>query len=113
MLPAKQIALWADTLRDISVTGLNYSKIIYDKERYHKIQQIAIAMLAFATDKSVKDLEPLRETIFSRLSPNVGCDAAIIDDNGRILLIRRSDNKMWAMPGGLLEVGETPADVAL
>jgi ADP-ribose pyrophosphatase YjhB (NUDIX family) len=37
-------------------------------------------------------------------------DAAVIDDRGRILLIRRADNGKWAMPGGALEVGETPAE---
>ena len=35
--------------------------------------------------------------------------AAIIDDDGKILLMRRSDNRLWNMPGGILEVGETPA----
>ena len=33
----------------------------------------------------------------------------MIDGEGRILLIRRADNGKWAMPGGALEVGETPA----
>jgi 8-oxo-dGTP pyrophosphatase MutT (NUDIX family) len=113
MLLAKQIAFWADTLRDISALGLQYSDSIYDKERYSKIQQMAVEMLAFATGKSLGDLEPLRETIFSRPGPIVGCDGAVIDDNGRILLIHRSDNKKWVMPGGLLEVGETPAEGAL
>ena len=113
MLPAKQIALWADILRDISAMGLQYSDSIYDEERYTKIQQIAIDMLAFVTNESLDDLESLQETIFSRPSPLVGCDGAVIDDKGRILLIRRSDNKKWAMPGGLLEVGETPAEGVL
>ena len=90
MLPAKQIALWADILQDISAIGLQYSNSIYDKERYTKIQEIASEMLAFATDNTLDDLEPLRETIFCRPSPIVGCDGAVIDDNGRILLIRRS-----------------------
>lgn len=113
MLPGKQIALWADILRDISAIGLQYSNSIYEKERYSKIQQIAIEMLAFTTDGSLTDLKPLRETIFSRPSPIVGGDGAVIDNQGRILLIRRSDNKKWAMPGGLLEVGETPAEGTL
>jgi ADP-ribose pyrophosphatase YjhB (NUDIX family) len=34
----------------------------------------------------------------------------VIDDEGRILLIKRADNGQWAMPGGALEVGETPAE---
>jgi ADP-ribose pyrophosphatase YjhB (NUDIX family) len=31
-------------------------------------------------------------------------------DGGRILLIQRKDDGLWAMPGGILEVGETQAE---
>ena len=38
----------------------------------------------------------------------VGCSAAIFDDRRqRILLIRRSDNGRWAVPGGYMEPGES------
>ncbi len=33
--------------------------------------------------------------------------AAVFDEQGRILLQRRSDNGQWALPGGTMEVGET------
>jgi ADP-ribose pyrophosphatase YjhB (NUDIX family) len=109
MTPAEQIAFWADRLRDMAAAGLQYSQNIYDHECYAAIQQIAIEMLAQATEQPVEALEPLRATIFGRLSPLIAGTAAVIDDHGKILLIRRSDNRLWAMPGGILEVGETPA----
>lgn len=34
------------------------------------------------------------------------------DDVGRILLIRRSDNHLWALPGGAQELGESTAQAA-
>ena len=37
---------------------------------------------------------------------------AVRDDDGRLLLVQRSDNGLWAMPGGALEVGETVAQAA-
>lgn len=37
---------------------------------------------------------------------------AVRDGEGRLLLIQRSDNGLWAMPGGALEVGETVAQAA-
>ena len=37
---------------------------------------------------------------------------AIIDDEGRILLGRRSDDGTWCLPGGRLEPGESFADCA-
>ena len=37
---------------------------------------------------------------------------AIMDDEGRILLGRRSDDGTWCLPGGRLEPGESFADCA-
>ena len=109
MTPAEQIALWADKLRDISAMGLHFAKNVHDQEAFQAVQTIAMAMLALATDESLEQMEPLRASVFSRPTPIATGDAAVIDDEGRILLIKRADNGQWAMPGGALEVGETPA----
>jgi 8-oxo-dGTP pyrophosphatase MutT (NUDIX family) len=110
---AEQIALWADKLRDLSAEGLRYAQNSYDQERYRAVQDVALAMLALASDRDIESLEPLRGTIFTQFTPLIGGDAAVIDDDGRILLIQRSDNGLWAMPGGALQVGETPAEGVL
>jgi ADP-ribose pyrophosphatase YjhB (NUDIX family) len=109
MTPAQSIALWADELRDISATGLMFSQNIYDREHYQRIQDIALEMLALAADEPLEHIEPLRAPIFSRPTPLSAGQAAIIDEAGQILLIQRADNQRWAMPGGAMAVGETPA----
>jgi ADP-ribose pyrophosphatase YjhB (NUDIX family) len=35
------------------------------------------------------------------------------DDEKRILMIRRSDNDLWALPGGGMEMGETVSECAV
>lgn len=110
MTVAQQIALWADKLRDLSAFGLRFSQNIYDRAHYHTVQDIAMAMLALATSEPLEQMEPLRAPVFSRPTPFAVGDAAVIDNLGRILLIQRAENRMWAMPGGALEVGETPAE---
>ena len=110
MLSARQIALWADRLRDISALGLHFTDSRYDRERYQAVQNVAMVMLVAATGEPVEELELLRATIFSHPTPPSVGDAAVIDDEGRILLVRRADNQKWAMPGEALEVGETPAE---
>ncbi len=105
---AQQLALWADKLRDLSALGLAFASNVYDSDRYQAVQDIAISLLALATGEVLEHLEPLRAPVFSRPTPLVGGDAAVIDDRGQILLIQRADNHRWAMPGGALEVGETP-----
>jgi ADP-ribose pyrophosphatase YjhB (NUDIX family) len=38
--------------------------------------------------------------------------AVVVDNEGRILLHRRRDNDMWALPGGKMELGESLAGCA-
>lgn len=40
----------------------------------------------------------------------LGCSAAILDENGRVLLTRRTDNGQWCLPGGRMESGESAAE---
>ncbi|WP_116199255.1 NUDIX hydrolase [Amycolatopsis circi] len=43
----------------------------------------------------------------------VAVSAFIQDEEGRILMIRRTDNDLYAIPGGQLELGETLAQAAV
>lgn len=103
------LANLADRLRDTAAFGLRFSKDPYDQDRFRTVQDIAIELLALASQTRVEDFEPIRSSVLSRPTPFAVGDAAIIDDAGRILLVQRADNRRWAMPGGALEVGETPA----
>jgi ADP-ribose pyrophosphatase YjhB (NUDIX family) len=39
--------------------------------------------------------------------------AVVVDDHGRILLHRRTDNGLWSIPGGAMEPGESIADTVV
>lgn len=38
--------------------------------------------------------------------------AIVTDEQGRIVLVRRRDNDLWALPGGGIELGESIVDTA-
>jgi ADP-ribose pyrophosphatase YjhB (NUDIX family) len=40
-------------------------------------------------------------------------NAVVISEAGEILLIRRTDNGNWALPGGVLEIGESVSEAAV
>jgi len=40
----------------------------------------------------------------------IGCSAAILDEQGRVLLTKRTDNGLWCLPGGAMESGESAAE---
>jgi ADP-ribose pyrophosphatase YjhB (NUDIX family) len=44
--------------------------------------------------------------------PLPGCDVFVLNADDQLLLVQRSDNKLWALPGGCQELGESPKDCA-
>lgn len=55
-------------------------------------------------------LGQLRKLVGNRTIISVGARAAILDEQGRVLLVRRSDNGMWVMPAGSIELNESILD---
>lgn len=101
-----------DELRAISSMGLYYAKSEYDKERYQHVISIALGLLASLEERPLEDVK--REFIednWLHISPAAGAEAVIVQED-QIMLIRRNDNGLWAVPGGLVEVGETLAQAA-
>lgn len=46
------------------------------------------------------------------ITPLVGCDVFVLNDKSEVLLIKRADNGLWALPGGCHDLGETPQECA-
>jgi ADP-ribose pyrophosphatase YjhB (NUDIX family) len=105
--------VWGDELRAIAQQGLEWSSDEpYHRHRYERVRRVAATLFAAADVRSVNEIE---RTVFRQLThvaPLPVGEAAIVDEDGRILLIRRSDNGLWALPGGGFEVGETAAEGA-
>ena len=59
-----------------------------------------------ATPKFILDL---RAKIGHDLLWLSGITGVVLDDDERILLVRRADNGRWSLPAGVLEPGEQPA----
>ena len=108
---SQQLRLWADELHAIANEGLRWSDgDTYDTRRYERISRIASAIYAAQSDEAASLIEQVYDGDTEHTSPELGGDAAIFNEHGEILLIQRSDDGLWAMPGGALEVGETPAE---
>ncbi|WP_217250063.1 NUDIX domain-containing protein [Streptomyces sp. AC602_WCS936] len=63
-----------------------------------------------ATPDFIRDL---RATAGHQLLWLPGVTAVVFDDEGRVLLGRRSDNGRWSLVGGIPEPGEQPAACAV
>jgi ADP-ribose pyrophosphatase YjhB (NUDIX family) len=96
----------ADELHAIAAAGLQYSQNDFDRERYQKA--LAASTRINALLQGNPSLEAARDyyDVSGRVSPLLGVDAAVFR-SGKLLLIKRADNGLWATPGGMVEVGET------
>lgn len=98
-----------DELRSIAQLGLNYSKDNYDRERYNRLLDIAskeYCKISGIDDSLVKNLF---QKELGYITPKLGVNGIIVSDN-KILLEKRSDDKKWGIPGGWVEVGESPQE---
>ena len=98
----------ADELRAIANAGLRWSENGYDKERYERVLKASARMLAATENGSEDEIYTQYTGNLAHLSPVLCVEAALFRE-GKILLIQRSDDRTWAMPGGLLEIGKSPA----
>lgn len=46
------------------------------------------------------------------VTPLVGCDVFVLNKENHLLLVKRSDNGFWCLPGGCHDKGETPKQCA-
>jgi ADP-ribose pyrophosphatase YjhB (NUDIX family) len=108
---ADELRMLADELRVLATVGIRWSpEDPYNKDRYERVRRVAAELFSIADTRSADEIE---RTVFSEIThiAPIPCgDGAVFDDEGRILLIRRADDGLWAMPGGGFEMGETPAE---
>lgn len=111
MEATEELRQLADELRAIASVGLHWTaEDPYNRDRYERVLDAALRLFAF-TDS--RPLEEVKRSVLSQLThvaPAPGGDAAVFDSDGRILLIQRADDRLWAMPGGAFEMGETAAE---
>ncbi|MCD0442914.1 NUDIX hydrolase N-terminal domain-containing protein [Glycomyces sp. A-F 0318] len=73
----------------------------YEVERQHRVAALCERARETELDYPRIDCGDLAAHCVS-----TGADAAVFDDEGRLLVIRRTDTGQWAVPGGAAEVGE-------
>ena len=101
----------ADELRGIACVGLQFTENRYDREHYERVLAAAARLIAAIENQPCDQVLAGFKYNLLHMGPQAGAEAAVIRD-GHVLLIRRQDDGLWALPGGFTEVGETLAQSA-
>jgi ADP-ribose pyrophosphatase YjhB (NUDIX family) len=105
-LPSDLIALSRE-LKSIAECGLHYAESPYDRERYQRLHELSSEALT-AVEPDFKWPQE-----FGYATPKVDVRAAVLDDYGRILLVREASSGLWTLPGGWADLNVSPSENAV
>ncbi|MBK7863254.1 MAG: NUDIX hydrolase [Archangiaceae bacterium] len=101
------------TLTTVSQAGLTYSKDPFDRERYEQLSALCIDIAAAHAGLPREQVEGTLELGTGYPTPKVDVRAAVFDGQGRILMVRESQDGRWSLSGGWADLGLSPSEVAV
>ncbi len=99
--------IWARALQAIAQNGLPYARDPFDVERYRAVREVAAEMFAYHTGESVERLRALFEQEVGHATPKLDVRGVVFQE-GRVLLVRERSDGGWTLPGGWVDVHESP-----
>jgi ADP-ribose pyrophosphatase YjhB (NUDIX family) len=99
----------ARTLQSIGQTGLAFTRDHHDIMRYQKLIEISSEIVASISNLDRNDIMVDFKGQKGYATPKVDIRGAIIKNN-RILLVQENEDKLWCLPGGWADIGESPSE---
>lgn len=97
-----------DEVQAVARTGLHFTENPFDRERYTRLLEAAQREYATGTSLGGDDLRRRFEGEIGYVTAKVGADAAVFDDNERLLLVHRADDSKWGLISGWVDPNESP-----
>lgn len=100
-------------IQALARTGLHFTEGVYDRERYERLLALSTQAYEDLLDIPGETLKARFREEMGYITPKIGADAAIFNENGEILLMERADGSGWCLPCGWVEPNERPIDAAV
>jgi ADP-ribose pyrophosphatase YjhB (NUDIX family) len=98
---------WARELQAIAQSGLAWEPREYDRQRYDQVRRVAAEMVANGPDAD--HVEAVFAAEEGHATPKVDVRGVVFRDE-EILLVQERDGGVWSLPGGWVDVGESPSE---
>jgi ADP-ribose pyrophosphatase YjhB (NUDIX family) len=102
---------WGREIQSLAQTGYHYAENEYQRERYHRLTEIAAEIIS---SHSGLEYQPLLNAFHAQIgyaTPRVDVRGAVFRD-GELLLVRERADGGWTLPGGWADVGDVPSQAA-
>jgi ADP-ribose pyrophosphatase YjhB (NUDIX family) len=114
---------WSESLSAIARTGLGFTESLYEQERFEEILKVAADIRAEIEEETGDEsyagglvqewLRGVGKGVPGYVTPKVAVGAAVGNDKGELLLIKRADSGIWLYPTGWCDVGYSAAEVVV
>jgi ADP-ribose pyrophosphatase YjhB (NUDIX family) len=107
-MPRLQILEWARRVRAVAQNGLLFSKDTFDRERYEQLQTLTNDILASELELPLERVQAFYALDAGYATPKVDVRGAVFRDD-KILMVREISDGKWTLPGGWVEVNDSPS----
>ena len=102
-----------DELQAIARIGLYYTDDPYDKERYKRILELASEGYGEALELPANSVREQLTQGLGGFTPFLAVKCGIFDEQGRALMMKRTDTGEWDLPGGMVDPMDPPEETAV
>ena len=106
-----ELLKWFRQLRSISQYGLTYTKDTYDRERFAAIAAVATDIATHLVGATPADIDATLKLEVGPPTPKLDVRAAVFQGDA-ILLVRELGDGLWSLPGGWVDIDESPSRAA-
>lgn len=103
---------WAKQIQAISQAGLEYSRDVYDIDRFQQLRELSIEIMQQYTDVEAEQIRELFAAETGYATPKVDVRGVVFRD-GRILMVKEKIDGHWSLPGGWADIGLSPKEIAV
>lgn len=103
----------AKRMRALAQSALTYIDDEYQLERYNEYLELSDEIISNVSGHELNDIKDCFHLQKEYATPKVDIRAVIFNDKNEILMIRESEDSLWALPGGWADIGCSPKEVAI
>jgi ADP-ribose pyrophosphatase YjhB (NUDIX family) len=105
--------LWARRIQAVAQNGLTYSRDPYDIERYAELRALANEIVERHSPMTIETVRSLFAADSGYATPKIDIRGVVFRVDGALLLVRDRLEGAWTLPGGWVDVGESPSEAVV
>ena len=108
----KQCLMWISEIQALAQSGLSYCNDNYDIERFEQLLRICAEMASLLTDANPNELHRMFTMEKCYATPRLDVRTFVLK-NDEVLLVKERTDGLWSLPGGFIDVNESPSEAAI